>query len=336
MIRSHSWSHIPKIWRKVRVTYNPKIGKNCGTPKSLRPISLSSFALKAQEKIIDRYIRDKILTLRPLHKFQFAYQPGKSTTAALQALKNSIGKNFDDKEFALGAFLDIAGAFDNTSFESISSALISKGVDRATSNWISSMLSERLITTTLGSNEKIIKVTRGCPQGGVLSPLLWSLVVDDLLIKLNKLNFYTQGYADDIVILIKGRFTNIVSEKMQTALNSVARWCRQKNLSINPAKTDVVLFTKNRKLKGPLAKLKLFGQELDYKKETKYLGITFDCKLTWNSHLNNVLNKATKALFTCKSLVGKMWGLKPQMVHWIYTQLLQAKVANIALLSKMS
>jgi RNA-directed DNA polymerase len=42
-----------------------------------------------------------------------------------------------------------------------------------------------------------VKVTRGCPQGGVLSPLLWSLVVDDLLVKLNSRGYYAQAYADD-------------------------------------------------------------------------------------------------------------------------------------------
>jgi hypothetical protein len=32
-------------------------------------------------------------------------------------------------------------------------------------------------------------VARGCPQGGVLSPLLWSLVVEELLVGLNQGGF---------------------------------------------------------------------------------------------------------------------------------------------------
>jgi hypothetical protein len=38
----------------------------------------------------------------------------------------------------------------------------------------------------------------------VLSPLLWSLVVDDLIWGLNSNGYYTVGYADDIAILING------------------------------------------------------------------------------------------------------------------------------------
>jgi hypothetical protein len=40
----------------------------------------------------------------------------------------------------------------------------------------------------------------------VLSPLLWGLVVDDLLWELNDGGYYTVGYADDIAILIIGKF----------------------------------------------------------------------------------------------------------------------------------
>jgi hypothetical protein len=41
-----------------------------------------------------------------------------------------------------------------------------------------------------------VSVTRGCPQGGVLSPLLWGLVVDNFLWELNDSGYYTVGYAD--------------------------------------------------------------------------------------------------------------------------------------------
>jgi hypothetical protein len=45
-------------------------------------------------------------------------------------------------------------------------------------------------------------MARGYLQGGVLLPLLWSLVVDELLWELNGNDYYTIGYADDIVVLI--------------------------------------------------------------------------------------------------------------------------------------
>jgi hypothetical protein len=41
----------------------------------------------------------------------------------------------------------------------------------------------------------------GCLQGGILSPLLWSLDVDKF-VGLIENEFYTLGYADNIAILI--------------------------------------------------------------------------------------------------------------------------------------
>ena len=43
-------------------------------PKDFRPISLTSFVLKAVERLVDRNIRDKILTAKPLHRDQHAYR----------------------------------------------------------------------------------------------------------------------------------------------------------------------------------------------------------------------------------------------------------------------
>ena len=80
------------------------------------------------------------------------------------------------KEIALAAFMDIEGAFDNTSYQSM---IISANITK----WINSMQQSRIIRANLLGDVREVTATRGCPQGGVLSPLLWSLVVDELLIK---------------------------------------------------------------------------------------------------------------------------------------------------------
>ena len=193
--------------------------------------------------------------------------------------------------------MDIAGAFDDTSFEAIANALELRGVNIKTAGWISEMLGKRKVSTSLGSTVYSFKVTRGCPQGGVLSPLLWCLVVDELIMKLNELGFYTQGYADDIAILVKGKFSNIVSDQMQAALDFVSLWCEGKGLSVNPLKTELALFTRNRQLKGPLKRIRMMGQEIDYSSQVKYLGVIFNCKLNWNAHLERVISEATASLF---------------------------------------
>jgi hypothetical protein len=76
--------YIPTASRQVNVTFIPKPRKaNYMEAKTYCPISLSSFMQKTMEKLVDRFIRDEILGLGPLHRYEFAYQPRKSTETAL-------------------------------------------------------------------------------------------------------------------------------------------------------------------------------------------------------------------------------------------------------------
>ena len=53
----------------------------------------------------------------------------------------------------------------------------------------------------LGNESIKVNISRGCPQGGVLSPLLWSMVIDELLTRLKRLGFDVQAFADDLLHL---------------------------------------------------------------------------------------------------------------------------------------
>jgi hypothetical protein len=133
------------------------------------------------------------------------------------------------KDIALGAFLDIEGTFDKNSFETIIQAAGKHGIEPAICRWICAMLENRNIIATLSGETHKVSVARGCPQGGVLSLLMWSLVVDDFIWCLKSDGYYTVGYADDIAILINGKFSHTVSEILQTALYIFQQWCKKKN-----------------------------------------------------------------------------------------------------------
>jgi hypothetical protein len=121
---------------------------------------------------VDKFLRDEILALRPLHPNQHAYQAGKSVETAFHQLVVRVEKALDQQEIALGVFLDTEEAFNNTSYESMCAALAKHGVDYTILRWIRATLECRLATATLGGLSSSVGVSRGCPQGGVLSPLL--------------------------------------------------------------------------------------------------------------------------------------------------------------------
>jgi hypothetical protein len=150
------------------------------------------------------------------------------------------------------------------------------------SRWIAAMLSNRMVQAEIRGVSSTMMVRRGYPQGGVFSPLLWNMVINSLLVHLNNENLWVQGFADDIAIVIYGKFVSTVCELIQKALFIVQTWCRGVMLSFNADKTSMVLFTNNRMLvdfKKPI----LFGTELQLKNQVKYLGDILDKELNWNS-----------------------------------------------------
>jgi hypothetical protein len=104
--------------------------------------------------------------------------------------------------------------------------------------------------------------------GWSLVSLLWNVVVDRLLTTTNDLGFCTFGYADDIVIIVQGKFAHTVRELMQEALNVVVKWGVKEGLNISPHKTAIVPFTNKRKIED-LRSLILHGKELKMTREVK-------------------------------------------------------------------
>ena len=321
--------YVPKAWKLARVVFIPKMGRTCcSTAKDFRPISLTSFLLKTLEKLIDAYIRDAVLGRHPLHVNQHAYRAGYSTETALHALVSRIEGQLEAGGYTVGSFLDIEGAFNNTPHEVICREASQRGVPDRLVCWIRRMLRRRIVTS-LGPTRVGGWVERGCPQGGVLSPLLWCLVIDGLLRNLNDRGIYAQGYADDLAILVRGSFIDTLMEVMQSALETTESWCRDAGLSINPRKTELVVFTRKYKLgtiRGPI----LGDVRLAPAESVKYLGVILDRKLLWREHLENRCRSVISYFWMCRRAVGQTWGLRPGMVHWIYSAILRPRLLYAA------
>jgi hypothetical protein len=101
------------------------------------------------EKLVDRHIRDGVLTIHPSHRNKHACQERKSTEAALHNVVASIEYAIEHKDTGLGAFLDIEGAFDRTSFDTIKPAAERHGSEPAICRWNCAMLESTNIILTL-------------------------------------------------------------------------------------------------------------------------------------------------------------------------------------------
>ncbi|GJQ84924.1 hypothetical protein Trydic_g530 [Trypoxylus dichotomus] len=90
------------------------------------------------------------------------------------------------------------------------------------------MLNNRTVHVSMNLCNIRATVAAGCPQGDVLSPLLWCLLFD-----LQQAGFYAQGYADDITTMVSERFEGVLSERMQVAFRLVETCCRKQGLNVN-------------------------------------------------------------------------------------------------------
>jgi len=213
--------YLPRTRRATRVCFIPKLGKlDYSTAKAFRPISLTSFLLKGLEKLVDRYLRMGPLTELPLYPRQHAFEAGKSTESALHQLIGKIERTLSFKQYALGVFFDIEGAFDNSSPLSVATPLTDWQVGKPISNWIIAMIQKRVIIVTHGLTIIAAQAVRGLPQGGGLSPTLWSLVADSLLVWLGRQGVYAQGFADDGTVVVTGMFLPPICEIMQMILSA--------------------------------------------------------------------------------------------------------------------
>lgn len=322
--------YIPKMWEKVRVAFIPKPGRTTHSEvKDFRPISLASFLLKTLERLFDFYLRGDVLKRVPLHANQHAYQVGKSTDTALHQLTQRIEKMLGTGKIALGCFLDVEGAFDNTDFEVIAQALRERQTEGVATRWIVAMLKNRRVEATVCGERVEMQVTRGCPQGGILSPILWCMVVDSLLNRLNRAGFYAQGYSDDVSILICGDFEGTVGDLLRTAVKIVEEWCIEHRLRVNPVKTEIVLFSKRRVERRELVgNFLIFEREVPLTSCVRYLGVIFDCRMTWIVHLSDKIKKAIGVFWMCRSALGKSWGLSPRAVWWIFTAVVRPMLCH--------
>ena len=319
--------HIPKIWQKSRGIFIPKPGKNSyNMAKSFRSITLTSFQLKVLERMIYWHMTSTLGVDNMLTKHQHGFRSGKSTESALHQLVTKIERTIVEGQYALGIFLDIEGAFDNVSFKTITDALSDFRLPQLIVRWINAMLRSRTVTVTVQGVSVSKRVKKGCPQGGILSPLLWNLVINSLIILINSTPADSEGFADDVNFLVRGIDLDTIIDICQQCLDRIRDWGLKTGLSFSPTKTEAILFTWKTKwsIKTPL---KLGDKEIQMCQQVKYLGVILDSKLSWRPHCQDRVRKATIALMQCRRAVGKSWGLKPRQALWMFTTIIRPILA---------
>jgi hypothetical protein len=72
-------------------------------------------------------------------------------------------------------------------------------------------------------------MSRGCPQGGVFSLLLWHLVIGELITSSIGVEFILKDMQMTCLLTV-GKFPNMISGLTQWALHAAEMWCDELRL----------------------------------------------------------------------------------------------------------
>lgn len=222
-----------------------------------------------------------------------------------------MSKNKD----TLTAFLDVSGAFDNVNTDILLTKLAKIGCSTSMVKFIKFITHERLIHTDI-SSDTARSTFKGVPQGGVLSPLLYIIYVADIVKNLPK-NVVISQFADDIAIYTKVRSLNKSIKILETAITTIKNNLSGLGLSLSPQKT-VLLHFNNKGILPNETSIKIDDHVIKSSGTAKFLGITFDYKMSFAPQIENVRKKCFKSLNIIKFLRGTWWGCDPETLTVIY------------------
>lgn len=203
----------------------------------------------------------------------------------------------------LGLFFDLSRAFDMVDHRLLLMKLDRLGVRGSPQQWLRSYLTGRTNTVVInGARSDSSLVTRGTPQGSILSPTLFNVFINDLPAALSEVGLPVL-YADDTSVIITAVSQHECFIKANASINIMTEWCRLNGLRLNASKSVAVMFgPKNQNFDcSVLLKSRKDGSIMNAT-NTKFLGIVIDQKLTFGPHVEKVTATLSSCCFLLRSL----------------------------------
>jgi ribonuclease P/MRP protein subunit RPP40 len=206
-----------------------------------------------------------------------------------------MSTSFENNEYSIGIFFDIAKAFDTVNHNILIQKLTTYGIRGIQLDWFKSYLTNRSQCVSINgimSNCETIKY--GVPQGSILGPLLFLLYINDLPNTSSILSFIL--FADDTNVFYSNRSYHSLIETVNTELALVADWFTVNKLSLNLQKTNFIIFRSHRKrcTENMTSLVKINDIPISQETSTKFLGVIIDNHLTWTEHIRLVTAKVAK------------------------------------------
>ena len=268
-----------------------KSGSESYLPKSYRPISLTSHLIKIFEKIIRKAIINHLADNDLLPSNQHGFLQGRSTLSQLIGQVETILRALESGNDVDSIYLDFAKAFDKVDHSILCRKLKEKRIGGPVGCWLHNFLTNR--TQQVSANGAIsvpVPVLSGVPQGTVLGPILFLIMISDLGSDLT--DAFISMFADD------SRVSSVVNSpqaqiNFQQELNSsIYPWAPANKAVFNGDKFEHVHFS-TKSTNSPVY-LDPSDSPISAKDHIKDLGVTVSSDLSWSAQIDKVIASCRK------------------------------------------
>ena len=262
-----------------------KGGAKC-EPVNYRPVALTNHITKAFEKILKHEIVMDQSKHQYLNNTQHGFRSGRSTLTNLIEYYESILLLLQHHQDVDSIYLDYSKAFDKCDHNIILRKLHTLGIRGKINTWICGFLKIRQQKVVIrGFQSTPVWCTSGVPQGSVLGPLLFLVLMYDINKGIN--NSMLSSFADDTKIW-KGITTIRHEVLLQDDLDLIYIWAQNNNMEFNSDKFQAIRFAE---IFQPCYYSNNIAQNIDHTSIVKDLGIYLSNDLNFEQHIRVVTNR---------------------------------------------